>query len=44
MEIKANRKKLVFGETLHSGIGQGYFLTTPLTTMFNDSTIGKWWF
>ena len=30
MEEKIYRSKLVFGETLHSGIGQGYFQSTPI--------------
>ena len=32
-------KNWYIGETLHSGIGQGYFLSTPITIMFNDRTI-----
>ena len=30
MEKKIYWPKLVFGETLHSGIGQGYFQSTPI--------------
>ena len=29
-------KGWVLGETLITGIGQGYIQTTPLTIMFND--------
>ena len=35
-KIKELGKNWYIGETLHSGIGQGYFLTTPLTTKPND--------
>ena len=36
-------KGWVLGETLITGIGQGYTQTTPITTMFNDSSNSKWW-
>ena len=36
-------KGWVLGETLITGIGQGYIQTTPLQLMFNDSSNCKWW-
>ena len=39
MEIKKYWKRVVLGETLISGIGQGYFQTTPLQLCLNDGSI-----
>ena len=33
----------MLGETLLTGIGQGYIQTTPITTMFNDCSNCKRW-
>ena len=43
MEKEALGQNWYLGETLLNGIGQGYIQTTPITTLFNDSTISKWW-
>ena len=38
MEKNNLGKGWVLGETLITGIGQGYIQTTPLQLMFNDSS------
>ena len=38
MEKKIFGKNWYLGETFHAGIGQGYWQTSPLQLMFDDST------